>query len=450
MFYSLKEAAEKLNMTEAQVANLVKERRLSEFRVGENVSFKASEVDALAADPSIVAAAGLAEPEPATQPELIAPPQAAPPPESVPQAEASPQPAGPEPEPQAQTAPQPEPVPQAESALEPAPPPEPVLEAPPPEPVPPRGQAVQPEPSVEAQPAPAAQPRPTPPPQAAPQPEQVPPTAADSGEISLVSDGTGELGTGDELLDADTFVASEGINVLGETHTESLDTGDMLAETKGSGAEPSLEEIEEDVNLDTFGSGSGLLDLSLQADDTSLGGILDEIYTSDSDQDTSETGALDLVADSGPAPVIVEGEEFPEAEPVAVVEEMHAAPQVYAAAPPDKLSNWLGFLLFLPLLAVIYTAIVAIAGFNNVMPAVLGKMQGTSGPYGIHIIWYVAAGAIVLTLAVVGLGSMGGGPKAGTAKKAKPKKEKVKKEKVKKPKKPKKPKEPKKKKEKKK
>ena len=414
MFYSLKEAAEKLKMTEAQVANLVKERRLSEFRVGENVSFKASEVDALAADPSIVAAAGLAEPEVAPQPELVAPPQAAPPPE---------------------------PAPQAEAAPEPAPPPEPVLEAPPPEPVPPREQAVQPEPS---------QPRPTPPPQAAPQPEQAPPpAAADSGEISLAPDGTGELGTGDELLDADTFVASEGINVLGETHTESLDTGDMLAETKGSGAEPSLEEIEEDVNLDTFGSGSGLLDLSLQADDTSLGGILDEIYTSDSGQDTSETGALDLVADSGPAPVIVEGEEFPEAEPVAVVEEMHAAPQVYAAPPPDKLSNWLGFLLFLPLLAVIYTAIVAIAGFNNVMPAVLGKIQGTSGPYGIHIIWYVAAGAIVLTLAVVGLGSMGGGPKASTAKKEKPKKEKVKKEKVKKPKKPKKPKEPKKKKQKK-
>lgn len=42
-----------------------------------------------------------------------------------------------------------------------------------------------------------------------------------------------------------------------------------------------LEEIEEDVNLDSFGSGSGLLDLSLQADDTSLGGIIDEIYTSE-------------------------------------------------------------------------------------------------------------------------------------------------------------------------
>jgi hypothetical protein len=47
----------------------------------------------------------------------------------------------------------------------------------------------------------------------------------------------------------------------------------------GSSAEASLEEIEDDVSLDSFGSGSGLLDLSLQADDTSLGGILDEIYT---------------------------------------------------------------------------------------------------------------------------------------------------------------------------
>jgi hypothetical protein len=45
--------------------------------------------------------------------------------------------------------------------------------------------------------------------------------------------------------------------------------------------EPTLEEIDNDVNLDSFGSGSGLLDLSLQADDTSLGGILDEIYTTE-------------------------------------------------------------------------------------------------------------------------------------------------------------------------
>ena len=39
-----------------------------------------------------------------------------------------------------------------------------------------------------------------------------------------------------------------------------------------------FDKMDEDINLDSFGSGSGLLDLSLQADDTSLGGILDEIY----------------------------------------------------------------------------------------------------------------------------------------------------------------------------
>ena len=62
------------------------------------------------------------------------------------------------------------------------------------------------------------------------------------------------------------------------------DLGRLSAETvapAGEGTEASLEEIEDDVNLDSFGSGSGLLDLSLQADDTSLGGILDEIYTSE-------------------------------------------------------------------------------------------------------------------------------------------------------------------------
>ena len=89
----------------------------------------------------------------------------------------------------------------------------------------------------------------------------------------------------------DTALTGEGVNVLGETDTDYNVTEDSMAETAGpaasagtsagTGAEASLEEIEDDVNLDSFGSGSGLLDLSLQADDTSLGGILDEIYTAE-------------------------------------------------------------------------------------------------------------------------------------------------------------------------
>lgn len=47
-----------------------------------------------------------------------------------------------------------------------------------------------------------------------------------------------------------------------------------------------------DSCLDSFGSGSGLLDLSLQLDDTSLGGIFDEIYPPDTSGDLP-SGDLD-------------------------------------------------------------------------------------------------------------------------------------------------------------
>ena len=60
--------------------------------------------------------------------------------------------------------------------------------------------------------------------------------------------------------------------------------------------EVSLDEVGDDVNLDTFGSGSGLLDLSLQADDTSLGGILDEIYTANGDEQQKPDATVEEVS----------------------------------------------------------------------------------------------------------------------------------------------------------
>jgi hypothetical protein len=276
--------------------------------------------------------------------------------------------------------------------------------------------------------------------------EPEPEMAADSGEISLAPEASVGDDTGDELLNADTFVSADGINVLGETDGAPLDTQEMLAETRGSGGEPSLEEIEEDVNLDTFGSGSGLLDLSLQADDTSLGGIHDEIYTSESGQETSETSAIQLAPDAGPEAAIISEEEIVAGpEPEVMGEEAPAVAYAYAGTAPDRLTGWLGYLLWLPMLAVIYTAVVAVTGFKGVMPSVLEKLQAIDGPYGVHIIWYIAGGAAVFSLAVVGLSFALGAPGAKAPKRPKVKKTKA----PKPPKPPKKPKEPKKKKEKK-
>ena len=214
-----------------------------------------------------------------------------------------------------------------------------------------------------------------------------------------------------------------------------------MSDTRSASSGASLEEIEGDVNLDSFGSGSGLLDLSLQADDTSLGGILDEIYTPEGEQANGAPGAVDAEMDMGASAGDMLAEEAldvptagPEVVPMAGV-------AVYVEPEPDAVSNAMGYMLFLPVLVVIYTAIVAIAAsfFNDTTPLILEKVQS--------LIWYIMGGAMLVALLIVGIPAMqgaggGGGPKKPKAKKPKtPKPKKEKKPKVKKEKKPKKKKE---------
>ena len=300
MFYSLQEAAEKLNVTEEKLKELIKDGRLREFRDGPNVLFKVDEVEALLSDTSVAAST--------------------------------------------------------------------------------KGGSGGPE------------------------------QGAAEDEISLVAESAEDTAAGSELTDADTAVAGQGINILGETDSEYQLTDDAMAETKGTTGEASLEEIEEDVSLDSFGSGSGLLDLSLQADDTSLGGILDEIYTPEGGegQEAGEGGsAVEVAAE---AEEMLPEEELAGPQPAA---EAPAIAQRYVELEPDTLSNAFGIMLFLPLLTIIYTTIVTVAGFKEVMPAILGKIQ--------DVIWHILTGIVVAAVVIVGvsfvLSSKSG--KAGKKKKAK-------------------------------
>ena len=225
----------------------------------------------------------------------------------------------------------------------------------------------------------------------APGPEQ----GTGEHEISLAPETIEDTAAASELTDADTAIAREEITVPAETDVEQELPDDTVIEAKGTTGEVSLEEIEEDVNLDTFGSGSGLLDLSLQADDTSLGGILDEIYA-------PEGGEGEGAAEASSAmEVAAEAEQM-------LPEEMLAGPQLAAEVPalaqayiepePDVLSNTFGIMLLLPLLAIVYTAIVVVADFNDVMPTILEKIQG--------IIWYIMIGAVVVVIVIVGMAFM--------------------------------------------
>ena len=260
--------------------------------------------------------------------------------------------------------------------------------------------------------------------------------AGTEDEISLAAE-SGVLATGSDITDADTALTAEGVNVLGESSTDFNVSEDSMAETAvgpaGSTGEASLEEIEDDVSLDSFGSGSGLLDLSLQADDTSLGGILDEIYTSEGGE---AGGAEGGASDAEPAAVGDEGasfdeitgeaehggaeEELPVPEPVAIMPAAIGA--AYVEAAPDAQSNILGMLLFLPMLALLYTTIVAVAGLRGVTPSILSSIQG--------MIWYLLIGAVVVSLIVVAASFVVGRERSEAP--ARAKKEKVKAEKSKK------------------
>jgi len=361
MFYTLQEVAEKLNKTEEEVKEIVKKGKLREFRDGPNLLFKVDEVEALMSDTSIMppqVPAVPSEPEPVvpSEPEAVIPLEQEPP---VPV--------------------EPEPVVPSE--------PEPVVPLKP-EPVVPS----EPEPVVPSEPEPAAP----------PQPEEE--------EISLAPESAEAPAPASELTSADTALAGEGVSILGETDQDYQVTEDTMAETKAVPSEASLEEIEEDVSLDSFGSGSGLLDLSLQADDTSLGGILDEIYT-------PETGEGKQAAEPGSAiEMAVEAEQMLTEEDFAAPQpapEIRAMARAYIEPEPDTQSNTLGILLFLPLLAIIYTAIVAVAGFNNIMPAILEKIQA--------YIWYIMGGAAVVAVVIIAMAFMLGRESPEAAKRPKAK-----------------------------
>ena len=201
------------------------------------------------------------------------------------------------------------------------------------------------------------------------------------------------------ITEADTRVDSQGISVLGETDIDEYQlTDDTKAETHEiPAAEKELGKIEDDVSLDSFGSGSGLLDLSLQADDTSLGAdILDDIYPSNGADAAAvaEGGNIDVAAEA--EQMFAETVEPEQKEEIGLTaEEITEAPQVQMAqpvVPPAPTSNAFGIALILPLLVVIYTVIVVVAGAMGVRPVIVTAVQ--------DIIWWVLGGVAVLAIIV--------------------------------------------------
>jgi hypothetical protein len=149
-----------------------------------------------------------------------------------------------------------------------------------------------------------------------------------------------------------------------------------------------------------------LLDLSLQADDTSLGGVLDEIYSPEGEQEQQEEGKIEDVA--------AETEDmFPEQQ---AGQQPGVFPAVAVEPAPDASSNAFGISLFLPFVAVLYTFIVIVASITGTIPSIFETVG--------NFIWYVCGGLFIAAMIIIGIPAVTSGG-SGKSKKAKsPKKDK--------------------------
>ncbi len=114
-------------------------------------------------------------------------------------------------------------------------------------------------------------------------------TEDETSEIHLgLEDTAGASGSGLDLADesiiglADSREAT-GISVFDTDHSGEED---VAGETQVGGTQVGVEAIEDELSLEAIGSGSGLLDLTRESDDTSLGAeLLEEVYSGDTAAD---------------------------------------------------------------------------------------------------------------------------------------------------------------------
>jgi len=203
----------------------------------------------------------------------------------------------------------------------------------------------------------------------------------------------------------DTVVTSHGLNVFEDSDEVDSSSVDPLAQTQIA------PDIADQISLD--GSGSGLLDLSREADDTSLGAeLLEEIYpgSEEAAEDAQLPSQLELPGDLDIA-----------ASSAAATEGVTIAAGARAIQIYDPTSDSFGFMMILPFIGLIYLACVSAASIAGVSPAWMVDVS--------KYIWYIAAGVAGVALLIVIIGSVMAG--AGE----KPDKPKTKKVDIKKPKK---------------
>lgn len=233
---------------------------------------------------------------------------------------------------------------------------------------------------------------------------------ASDGPIDLADSGGGDAIDlkSDTAVPADNEAPNEatGVSVF---DAGEIDLADPLAQTQVTG--PTIDD--EELALESVGSGSGLLDLTRESDDTSLGAeLLDEIYPG---ADSAGTGMAmeSAVGSSG----VFDGEismETGTSGPSGLENLSGEAPQPAAGAgaarttavyaePNDPAGSWFGAgMLFGVLLALI----VCLAAIIPAVDGVQGSFIEGIDPIGENSKTYVVAGGILAVSVIFGVVGM--------------------------------------------
>jgi len=212
------------------------------------------------------------------------------------------------------------------------------------------------------------------------------PPARGVGEPSLADSSSGTSIIGLEPLPEeeekeDTVITAGGVGVLDEDEVES-DT-DPMAKTQITA------QASDQISLEGAGSGSGLLDLAREADDTALGAdLLDEIYPGEDQAAEEEKSA---------APVAAERAAAVEEEPA--LEEAEAGEVVMpVVVPMGDTSEGLFSGLLVASLLVMAVATTVVAGVVQGYVPDFGRFLADGGKFFI----FLAAAIVVSGLAAVG------------------------------------------------
>jgi hypothetical protein len=218
------------------------------------------------------------------------------------------------------------------------------------------------------------------------------------------------------LTGADTSVGSVGISVLGDTDDEYKLAGDTRGDTVANDRTGDMiGSLDDDINLESVGSGSGLLDLSLQADDTSLGAVLDDILpaAAEGGGDISPGGIgigaeADNLFEHGRA---ASGSGAGISAQAASMSSDGRAVAMYIEPEPTGTDSVCGISLFIPMAAVIFTAIVMITAFKGFTPTIVKSAQ-KSAFADLPMIWCVAGGLAIFMLLMLLIATAMSGKKA--------------------------------------